>query len=223
MTGLFRYVRAVACSWIAILAVSSHQAYATTLFFDSFQGNLSQWNNPASSGAIVTALDGGKALTFDLLQGGSSLLTTKSGFTSPTGSFTLSFDLLANCGHTNGCGMFFAINGSNWFLSDTGFGSDKLFPDAPAWETISYTFAGSSLSNLAMEDWNGSPYSQAYPGTNAVYLRNLTITDNPGGIAVGTLTTSAVSTPEPAALALLGIGLLGLIPARLNRGRRAAI
>lgn len=217
------YTLAITAGVLAAACSIVRPASATVLFSDNFQGTLSQWNNPASSGEIVAAPGGGNALTLRLLQGGSNLLTTKTGFTSSTGSFTLTFEIYTNCSHTSGCGMFFAINGAGWFLSDTSFGSDKLFADAPgSWETVSYTFAASSLSNVAMEDYQGSPYAQAYPGTDAIYLRDLTLTNNPTGIAVGTLTESTVDAPEPTALAILGVGLLGLIPSRWCRSPRGS-
>ena len=123
-------------------------AAATVLFSDSLEGTLSQWTNPASAAEIVAAPDGGNALTFDLLQGGSSLLTTNSSFTSSTGSFTLTFETYTNCGFTSGCGAFFAIDGGGqWFLSDTSFGSDALFPDAP--EPASMTVLSFGLFGLA--------------------------------------------------------------------------
>jgi hypothetical protein len=210
----------------AILAAVA-PASATVLFSDSFQTSLSQWNNPNPSGKIVAAPGGGNALTFSVLQGGSNLLTTKSTFTSSTGSFTIAFDIDANCGHTSGCGAFLLAAGS-WTLSDTPFNGNVNFADAPGWETVSYTFSGTSTT-LAFEDWNGSPYAQAYPGANALYLRNLTLSDNPNQTAVSTVTVSAASpsVPEPASLtvfitALLGIGV-GRVGFRRNSARPTAV
>lgn len=215
----------------AVFALIS-PASATVLFNDHLQTDLSQWNNPNPSGEIVAAPGGGKALTFSVLQGGSNLLTTQSRFTSSTGSFTIAFDIYASCGHTSGCGAFLEAAG-NWTLSDTPFGSAVQFADSSAWETVSYTFSGSSTT-LAFEDWNGSPYAQAYPGANAIYLRNMTLTDNPNNTAIGTVTVSAVSAgaagaaavPEPASVAAFITALIGLGAARVgfkrNGGRPAS-
>lgn len=222
MTVRCRYARAFGAAILAAICALTHPAAATVLFSDSFQGTLSQWSNPASAGEIVAAPGGGDALTFDLLQGGSSVLATTSAFTSSTGSFTLTFEIYANCGYTSGCGAFFAINGgATWFLSDTSFGSDALFPDSSGWETISYTFAGTSIGSLALEDWNNSPHAQAYPNAAAIYIRDLTLTNDPTGIPNGTLTVSADSVPEPTTLALLGVGLCGLASIRRVSSRRS--
>ncbi len=203
-------------------------ARATTLFTDSFQGMLNQWSNPINGGVIVTAPDGSNALTFNVLQSGNSVLTTQSSFTSSTGLFTLTFDIYANCGHTSQCGAFFRASGAQtsadgWVLSDTTFYSVALFPDAPNWETVSYTFAGSTTT-LGIEDTT-SLYAQPYPSAAAIYVRNLTLTNDPNGVANGTVTVTSAqsSVPEPLSLAVLGAGFAGLGVLRrgqFTRGRR---
>src|ERR1700722_19348429 len=117
MAAHCRYALAFGAAVVAAVCSLTRPAAATVLFSDSLEGTLSQWTNPASAGEIVAAPDGSNALTFDILQSGNSLLTTKSGFTSSTGSFTLTFEIYANCGFASGCGSFFAVNGSQWFLS----------------------------------------------------------------------------------------------------------
>lgn len=200
---------------------------ATTLFSDSLQGTLSQWSNPVGAGQIVAAPGGGNALTFDQLQGGSNMLTTLSSFASTTGSFTITFDIYANCGHTSGCGTFLAATGStpsssSFTLSDTPFSSIPQFPDYPGWETVQYTFGGTS-TQLAFEDWTGSPYAQAYPGQNAIYIRDLVLTDNPTNIPVATVSTSAVDAPEPMSALLFGTALISLAVQRSYSGRRRMV
>ena len=214
---------------LGLLLTASGHAGATTLFTDSLQGTLSQWRDPSGAAAIVAAPGGGNALTFVALQGGVNLVATQSTFTSATGLFTIAFDLDANCGHTSGCGAFVWANGaqsstrtSGWILSDTDFGIDKVFVDASGWETISYTFAGTSTA-LAFEDYYNSPYARAYPTAGAIYIRNLTLTDDPSGLADGTLTvsTAGANIAEPATLAISGAAMLGLIGFRF-RARRSA-
>jgi hypothetical protein len=108
------------------------------------------------------------------------------------------------------------------------FNNNVNFVDALGWETVSYTFSGTSTT-LAFEDWNGSPYAQAYPGVNAIYMRNLTLTDNPNHTAVSTVTVSAApsNVPEPASLtafvtALVGIGV-GRVGFQRNSARLTAV
>ena len=215
--SLATFIVAVGAILAAIMPAS-----AAVLFSDSFQNSLSQWSNPNPSGEIVAAPGGGNALTFSVLQGGSNLLTTNSAFTSSTGSFTITFDIYANCGHTSGCGAFLLAAGT-WTLSDTPFNGNVNFADSPAWETVSYTFSGTSTT-LAFEDWNGSPYARAYPDAAALYMRNLTLTNNLNNTAVGTVTysTPPSSVPEPASLAAFVIALLGIGTARADFRRNGA-
>lgn len=214
---LANFIVALGATLAAIVPAS-----AAVLFSENFQTSLSQWTNPITAGEIVTAPGGGNALTFSSLQGGSNLLTTNSAFTSSTGSFTIAFDIYANCGHTSGCGAFLFAAGT-WTLSDTPFGSAVQFADSPGWETVTYTFSGSSTT-LAFEDWNGSPYAQPYPSANAFYMRNLTLTDNPNNTAVSTVTVSAASSsvPEPASLAAFVTALLGIGAGRVGFRRKVA-
>jgi len=122
---------------------------------------------------------------------------------------TLSFDFLGNCGHTSQCGGFvYFTNGQpqnfGWILSDTPYGGIPNFPDTlGTWEHVSYTFAdGGGSSQIALEDWAGSLY--AAPG--AVFFRDMVLTDNPGGIPLGTLSVTPLGAPSPAP----GAGLAGL-------------
>lgn len=193
--------------------LSAAPVSASVLFSDSLQGTLSNWTDTYHDVSIVAAPGGGKAATWSSVEGGGDLFTNSS-FSSSTGSFTVSFQVYGNCGHTSECGLFLATAPpytDDWVLSDTPYsdptyGQIANFPEInQGWEEVSYTFGGSSIY-LDFEDWAGSSYS----GANSFYLRDIVLTNNPNGITVGTLTTSPVAVPEPSTWAMMIAGLAGL-------------
>jgi hypothetical protein len=193
-------------------------ASATVLFQDSFQNDLSQWqpDNKIFDGEIVTAPDGGKALTLNGLGSGQDMMT-KSRFTSATGSFTLSFDFMTTTGYTIQSGAFIYADGgtpnsSGWLLADSSFHGIAQFTDSGSWEHVSYTFTGSN-TDLMIEDWVSALHSKV----DSLYFRNMVLTDNAEGVKVGTVTIGKV--PEPGSALLVGLGLAGMLGLRRKSGR----
>jgi len=197
-----------------ILLVDLPAANATTLFSDTFQSksDLNSWTS--GGGEIVKAPDGSTALTFDRTYSGGDIFTNSS-FTSSTGSFTISFEYLSNCGNSSNCGGFIFANGgspsaNSWILSDTPYYGIPNFADTGNWKQLSYTFAGNN-TNLGLEIFSGSAF--AAPGS--IYFRDMALTDNNTGIPVGTLAiTSAVPEAGEWAMMLLGLPLLGWVVRR---------
>jgi hypothetical protein len=199
------------------LLVSATVAHAQVILFeDSLQTNLNQWvpvsvcysappvscppgGSPGSTGtaAIIAAPGGGgNALTFGATTYQGDIQTLNS-FTSSTGSFTLSFDFLGNCGNPSKCGAF--VNASagppfynGWLLSDTPY-DDPIYgvipqlPDTGSWEHVTYTFAAPSPIYLALEILHYTGYS----GPETAWFKDMELTDDPDNIPPGTFTLSA--------------------------------
>jgi len=186
---------------------------ATVLFQDTFQTDLSQWTT--NYGEIAVAPDGSNALTFSNPTAYGDLLSNNV-FNSSTGSFTLSFDVLGNCGATSGCGGFVQATNTGWILSDSPFRGIAQFPDGTNWVQVSYTFSGNS-TGLGFEIWNGAPNAQP----QSVFFQNLVLTDNPTANAIGNLSITPVvpAVPVPAALPLFASALLGFVGLNMRKSR----
>jgi len=211
---------------------------ATDLFQDPFQNPstdllpftaVAPTVPPGAGGNTGTAtikgdpLGQGNALTFGktTYQGD---IVTKSSFTSSTGLYTLSFDFLGTCGYSQDCGGFVAAAPSQnitngWLISDTpgytdgDYGKIPSFPDTGKWESITYTFQ--SYKNLpvylAFEiyafSYNSTKGGFA-SGPETAWYKDVVLTDDPNGLAAGTLSIKSV--PEPATLSLIALGLAGV-------------
>jgi len=218
-SGLKLHMRHFVFTALAGLSGFTHSALATTLFEDALQSqtDLNQWST-GSSGFITTAPDGSNALTFN----GSDAITTLSAFTSTTGSFTISFDLMGNCGQTSGCGALINASANSlnygWILADTPYSSGSVgvtqIPDTTngTWEQVSYTFSGASTT-LGLNVYYGAPNL----ANDSVFFQNVVLTDNSAGAAINTLTVapllnigSLAAVPLPPSLLMFASGLLGL-------------
>jgi hypothetical protein len=207
---------------IAAMALLSgaQGASATVLFSDSFTNpatDLSPWSGLYA--VITTAPGGGNALTFTNTDAGGDITTNPPNFSSGTGLYTLTFDFLGNCGHSSNCGAFVSSPSGAWILSDTPYAGTANFPDSSTWESVSYTFATSTTTNLDIEDWSGSLYS----GPGSFYLKDLVLTNDPNGLLAGTLSVTAAPLPSTWTMMLIGFVGLGWFVYRGSKKNAAAL
>lgn len=173
---------------LSLVVIPNNPAKAenfTTLFFEDFETNLSQWtgkSNGTHSGVIVNdPLGNDKALSFISRQSGGDIFTLNS-FSSPSQIYRLSFDylgLLKSGSQANDLGGFVGYrtslsgNADSW-LAGTSRNSIQLssnfleLPDTGKWEPISISFTTNKSLQLTLEDYF---YSRGVAGN--VYFDNI--------------------------------------------------
>ena len=204
MFGLSGMVLVMILGFILSTSIS---AYGTTLFFEDFETDLSNWTGKLGGshhGIIVSdPLESDNALTFTALNEFGDIFT-QNVFTSPTGEYILSFDYLGTCGGSDCGGLIgysyelIATSYTMW-LGGTGGGYPELLPDTGQWEHVTIPFTAGSNIHLMLEDWTRSGGI-----AGDAYFDNILLTDGLGP------SPSASSVPEPATIFFLGSGLAGL-------------
>lgn len=187
---------------LSILFMST-QAMAVPIFFDDFESGLGKWTTPGSSQIVSDPLNSGNhALNFNNLGSGGDSYTARN---LAAGTYHLSLDILGTCRSGN-CGGFVGINdavGEQWLIGDSSYSTPNLLVNNGTWQHIDvmFTARGSTPFQLKLEDFIPSAISRD------VYFDNICVTSqvNDSGCSA-----SRSNVPEPASLALLGIGIAGL-------------
>lgn len=195
----------LALSFIALSA----PAFATVLFFEDFESDLSAWQgtngNPTPDSGFITAdplQAGNNVLTFADVNSAGDAFTTEDNFGGAGNDYVLSFDYLGTCSN-NDCGGFIGYSdglpATHIWLggTSTAFGYDDILPDTGEWVSISIAFTSVyDTFSIMLEDWGFSG-----PIAGDAYFDNIMLT----------------AVPTPATLALIGVGLAGFGFARRQR------
>lgn len=192
-------------SALALAASLSGTASATTLFYDDFEGDLSQWTGVysywgPSSAIVADPLQGDHALRAGLNSGGD--IRTIDPITSASGNYIISFDYLGSAvpGSNPGDfgGFLFWTGTWTWIGGTSGaYGYPNNLIDDGQWHSYSISLTSSPGNSIYIEDWIGSGWT----GGDA-FFDNVRVTDEFG--------PTAAAVPEPGSLALLGLGMAGL-------------
>ena len=203
------FKRATVSAALSILFMGT-QAMAAPIFFDDFESGLGKWSTPGSSQIVSDSLNlGNHALNFKNLGSGGDSFTARN---LAAGTYHLSLDILGTC--TSGkCGGFVGINdaqGEQWLIGDTSYPTPNPLVNNGTWQHIDVTFTsrGAAPFQLKLEDFVWSNITQD------VYFDNICVSSQSNDRGCSTFRSNV---PEPASLALLGIGIAGLTASRRRK------
>ncbi len=204
--------------WTTVASVflsASVQAATVSVFNENFESGLGAWtdrspSNPQATIAIDPLNNTNHALSF-LQRGSAGSIFSTNNITS-NGTYTVSFDFLGLPINGSNTGGFFGISesifGANpgrhqWIAGDYAYPAPIKMVSDGLWHHYSLTFNSiiGKPVHLMFEDYVNSDST-----AGNVYFDNIRFGD-----------TAVSETPEPASLALLGLGLAGLGVARRKR------
>ncbi|MCX7101449.1 MAG: hypothetical protein NTX38_08145 [Methylobacter sp.] len=153
-------------------------SFASILFSDDFQGDLTQWNDTHSIGAIVTdpRVSGSHALAFTNTE--YSISSTKTFIPTTNEIFTLSYDYLGLRIDEKIGGGYVGIKNTGgtttWLSGDGSITTSNHNPDNSQWNHVSFTFTTSlSAFQLKLEQWG-----EKSDKSGTALFKNLVLSDD---------------------------------------------